>query len=64
MGIVVQEMVPAETAGVLFTRHPFTGNPRQMVITANYGLGEVFLFHIVYLLLDSIFSTILKIKMC
>jgi phosphoenolpyruvate synthase/pyruvate phosphate dikinase len=41
MGVVVQEMVPAETAGVLFTRHPFSGNPRQLVITANYGLGEV-----------------------
>jgi Pyruvate phosphate dikinase, AMP/ATP-binding domain len=41
MAVVVQVMVPAEVAGVLFTRHPFTGNPRQAVVTANYGLGEV-----------------------
>ena len=27
--------------GVLFTCHPVTGNPGQMVINANYGLGEV-----------------------
>ncbi|XP_059474516.1 putative phosphoenolpyruvate synthase [Neocloeon triangulifer] len=40
MAVVVQVMVPANAAGVLFTRHPFTGNPRQIVITANYGLGE------------------------
>ncbi|XP_065335145.1 rifampicin phosphotransferase-like isoform X2 [Cloeon dipterum] len=40
MAVVVQVMVPATAAGVLFTRHPFTGNPRQILITANYGLGE------------------------
>ncbi|XP_071444173.1 rifampicin phosphotransferase-like [Hetaerina americana] len=40
MGVVVQRMVPAEIAGVMFTRHPFTGNPAEIVITANYGLGE------------------------
>ena len=41
MGVVVQEMVDAEAAGVMFTRDPFTGNPERIVITANYGLGEV-----------------------
>lgn len=41
MGVVVQLMVPADTAGVLFTWHPLTGDPRQMLITANFGLGEV-----------------------
>ncbi|CAG2064255.1 unnamed protein product, partial [Timema podura] len=40
MGVVVQQMVPAQSAGVLFTRHPVTGDPRQILITANYGLGE------------------------
>ncbi|KAJ4449028.1 hypothetical protein ANN_00422 [Periplaneta americana] len=40
MGVVVQLMVPADTAGVLFTWHPTTGNPQHMLITANYGLGE------------------------
>ena len=41
MGVVIQEMVDAEAAGVMFTRDPVTGNPERIVITANYGLGEV-----------------------
>lgn len=41
MGVCVQEMVDAEAAGVLFTRHPTSGDPKQILITANYGLGEV-----------------------
>lgn len=40
MSVVVQIMVEPEAAGVLFTRHPLNGDPRVMVITANYGLGE------------------------
>lgn len=41
MAVVVQLMVPADCAGVLFTIHPTNGNPSKMLITANYGLGEV-----------------------
>lgn len=41
MGVVIQEMVPAEAAGVMFTRHPVTGDPSRLVISADYGLGEV-----------------------
>lgn len=41
MAVVIQEMVPAENAGVIFSRDPATGNPAKIVITANYGLGEV-----------------------
>lgn len=41
MAVVVQKMVPADSAGVLFTCHPFSFNPSQMVVTSNYGLGEV-----------------------
>lgn len=41
MAVVVQEMVDADCAGVLFTRDPVTGDPSRIVITANYGLGEV-----------------------
>ena len=41
MGVVIQEMVDATRAGVIFTADPRTGNPFQMIITANYGLGEV-----------------------
>ncbi|XP_043262878.1 uncharacterized protein LOC122403425 isoform X1 [Colletes gigas] len=40
MGVCVQKMVNADAAGVMFTRHPTTGDPSNMVITANYGLGE------------------------
>ncbi|XP_077868364.1 rifampicin phosphotransferase-like, partial [Saccoglossus kowalevskii] len=40
MAVVIQEMVTAQSAGVLFSRHPITGHPGQMVINANYGLGE------------------------
>lgn len=40
MAIVIQKMVIAESAGVLFTRHPLNGDPSVIVITANYGLGE------------------------
>lgn len=41
MGVVVQEMVEAEAAGVLFSLDPVTGSPANITITANYGLGEV-----------------------
>ncbi|KAG1682231.1 putative phosphotransferase YvkC [Nymphon striatum] len=40
MGVVVQEMVDADTAGVLFTRDPVNGNPAVISIAANYGIGE------------------------
>jgi phosphoenolpyruvate synthase/pyruvate phosphate dikinase len=41
MAVVIQEMVNASCAGVMFTSDPVTGNPFEMLITANYGLGEV-----------------------
>uniref|UniRef100_T1J0M4 Pyruvate phosphate dikinase AMP/ATP-binding domain-containing protein n=1 Tax=Strigamia maritima TaxID=126957 RepID=T1J0M4_STRMM len=40
MAVVIQEMIPAEVAGVIFTHDPTTGNPGHIIITANYGLGE------------------------
>ncbi|XP_066149051.1 rifampicin phosphotransferase-like [Euwallacea fornicatus] len=40
MAVVIQKMVPADVAGVLFTWHPTTSNPSQMVVTSNFGLGE------------------------
>ncbi|KAK9746645.1 Pyruvate phosphate dikinase, AMP/ATP-binding domain [Popillia japonica] len=40
MGVVVQRMVRPDSAGVLFTCHPSSGNPLEIVITSNYGLGE------------------------
>jgi pyruvate,water dikinase len=40
MAVVVQALVPAEAAAVVFTRHPVTGRGDQLVVTAVRGLGE------------------------
>lgn len=40
MAVVVQTMLPADVAGVLFSQHPLTGEPRKCLISANFGLGE------------------------
>src|SRR5262245_30431212 len=40
MAVVVQKLVPAEVAGVLFTRDPLDATGRQMLAEASWGLGE------------------------
>ena len=40
MAVVIQEMVDAESAGVIFSQSPIDGDPSKIVITANFGLGE------------------------
>lgn len=40
LAIVVQEMVNAEFAGILFTANPINGRRDEMVINASWGLGE------------------------
>jgi pyruvate,water dikinase len=40
LAVVVQQMVDAEIAGVLFTANPVTGRRHQAVIDASPGLGE------------------------
>ena len=40
LGVVVQEMVPSEVSGVLFTANPLTGLRTEAVIDATLGLGE------------------------
>ena len=40
MGIVIQEMVDAEIAGVMFTCSPLTGDPSVVAIDAARGLGD------------------------
>ena len=40
IAVVVQRMVQAEVAGVLFTANPVTGTRRQAVIDAGRGLGD------------------------
>lgn len=40
MAVVVQTLVPAEVAGVLFTRDPLDPAGKRMLAEASYGLGE------------------------
>ena len=40
IAVIVQEMVPAEVSGIMFTAHPLTGTRRELVIDAAFGLGE------------------------
>ena len=40
LAVVVQEMVDAEAAGILFTANPINGKRDEMVINASWGLGE------------------------
>jgi phosphoenolpyruvate synthase/pyruvate phosphate dikinase len=40
MAVLVQQQVPADVSGVLFTLNPTTGRERQMAIEAVWGLGE------------------------
>ncbi len=40
MAVVVQEQIACDIAGVGFSMHPITGRLDQLVIDANYGLGE------------------------
>src|SRR5262249_48952662 len=41
MAVVVQKLVPAESAGVLFTRDPLDPTGKRMLAEASWGLGEV-----------------------
>ena len=40
MAVVIQQMVPSETAGVGFSINPVNGRLDEIVINANFGLGE------------------------
>jgi len=40
MAVVVQQLVPSESAGVGFSINPVNGRLEEMVINANFGLGE------------------------
>ena len=41
MAVVVQKLVPAEAAGVLFTRDPLDPDGTRMLVESAWGLGEV-----------------------
>lgn len=40
MAVVVQTMIPSEISGVGFTINPISGNIDEMLVNANFGLGE------------------------
>ena len=40
LAVIIQEMIPAEAAGVAFGINPITGDRNAKVISAVYGLGE------------------------
>lgn len=40
MAVVIQALVPAEAAAIVFTRHPVTGQSDRLLINAVPGLGE------------------------
>ncbi|MFT4108967.1 PEP/pyruvate-binding domain-containing protein, partial [Propionicimonas sp.] len=40
LAVVVQRLVPADAAGVMFTANPANGRTEETVITAAWGLGE------------------------
>ncbi len=40
LAVVVQKMIFPETAGILFTADPVTGNRKMSLIDASFGLGE------------------------
>jgi len=40
LAVVVQQLVPAEAAGIMFTANPVTGARDQATISAAWGLGE------------------------
>ena len=41
MAVVVQKLVPAEVAGVLFTTNPRTGSPNEMLDRGLVGIGRM-----------------------
>jgi rifampicin phosphotransferase len=40
LAVVVQQLVPADVAGILFTANPLSGKRDQVIINAAWGLGE------------------------
>lgn len=40
MAVLVQELVPASAAGVLFTMHPVSNRVDLVVINSNFGIGD------------------------
>ena len=39
MALLLQKMIPAESSGLLYTANPTSGNPREFVVHATFGLS-------------------------
>ena len=39
-GVVVQQLIPSEKSGILFTANPVNGRRDQMLLNSSWGLGE------------------------
>lgn len=39
MAVIIQEMIPAEVSGIVFTVHPT--NKKSLLVEASYGLGDI-----------------------
>lgn len=44
MAVVIQEMIDSEKAGVSFSCNPLSGDEREIIISANFGIGEVSIY--------------------
>ena len=40
LAVIVQQLIPADSSGILFTANPMNGEREQIVINATWGLGE------------------------
>lgn len=40
LAVVVQQLIPADASGILFTANPLTGSHEQIMINTAWGLGE------------------------
>ncbi len=63
LAVVVQRMVPANAAGVMFTANPANGRTEETVITAAWGLGEAVVSGLVdtdTIVVDNVAGTVLS----
>ncbi len=40
IAVIIQKLIPAKCAGILFTSNPINPNESQLIIESNFGLGE------------------------
>jgi len=40
LAVIVQTMIPSDIAGIMFTANPISGNKKETIINASWGLGE------------------------